>query len=78
MSPKDLELCRKQADKITTKLKRIRESKKISKNELSQRTGLARSAILRIETSQRQPSLLNVLKLCHGLGITFEELLSEG
>lgn len=77
MSPKDLELCKIQADKITANLKRIRETKEISKNELSQRTGLARSAILRIETSQRQPSLLNVLKLCHGLGISLEELISE-
>ena len=77
MSPKELKVCKAKADHIATKLKEIREEKEISKNELSQRTGLARSAILRIETAQRSPSLLNVLKLCHGLEITLEELLSE-
>ena len=77
MSPRELKACKAKADHIATKLKKIREEKEISKNELSQRTGLARSAILRIETAQRSPSLLNVLKLCHGLEITIEELLSE-
>lgn len=77
MSPRELKVCKERAEKITTKLKTIREEKGISKNELSQRTGLARSAILRIETAQRSPSLLNVLKLCHGLEITLDELLSE-
>lgn len=77
MSPKDLKACKQIAEKIVSNFKTIREEKKMSKNELSQRTGLARSAILRIETAQRSPSLLNVIKLCHGLEITLEELLSE-
>jgi len=77
MSPKELKACKAKAEKFTTKLKGIREAKEISKNELSQRTGLARSAILRIETGQRSPSLLNVVKLCHGLEITLEDLLSQ-
>lgn len=77
MNPKELKACKAKADQLTTKLKKIREGNKISKNELSQRTGLARSAILRIETGQRSPSLLNVLKLCHGLEISLEELLNE-
>jgi len=77
MSPKDLKVCKTKADVITTRLRIVREEKEISKNELSQRSGLARSAILRIETGQRSPSLLNVLKLCHGLDITLEELLQK-
>ncbi len=63
--------------KLSNKLHEVREDKNISKNELSQRSGVSRAAIRRIEEGQRSPSLYILLMLCKAMDITLWELLKE-
>lgn len=50
-------------------LKKYREDKKLSKHELSNRCGVDRSMIRKIEIFETQPSLRILLKLGRGLNI---------
>ena len=56
-------------------LKGERESKSISKNELSQRSGLSRAAIRTIENGEKQPSIYSLLKITNGLEVSLLKLL---
>lgn len=55
--------------KVVEELGNIRETNHVSKNELGQLSGLSRSAILRIETSSRQPTLNSLFRISRSLGI---------
>ncbi len=63
--------------KLSQKMRDIREEKNISKNELSQRSGISRAAIRRIEEGQRSPSLYILLMLCRSMEVSLWELLKE-
>ena len=58
-------------------LAECREQTGISKNELSQRTGLSRAAIRLIEEMKRKPTLYTLLRISEGLGVELWELLKE-
>jgi transcriptional regulator with XRE-family HTH domain len=65
----ELKRCQDMVAKVVENLGKIRETNHVSKNELSQLSGLSRSAILRIETSLRQPTLNSLFRLSRALGI---------
>lgn len=52
-----------------------RLKRQISKNELSQRSGISRAAIRTIENGEKQPNIYSLLKICEGLEIELWELL---
>jgi transcriptional regulator with XRE-family HTH domain len=56
------------------RLASLRNSKKLSQEELANRAGLHAVAITYIETGKRLPKLNTVHKLATGLGISVEEL----
>jgi transcriptional regulator with XRE-family HTH domain len=56
------------------RLASLRNSKKLSQEELASRAGLHAVAITYIETGKRLPKLNTVHKLATGLGISVEEL----
>ena len=58
-------------------LEEEREGKQISKNELSQRSGISRATIRTIENGEKQPSIYSLLKISEGLGIELWEILKK-
>ena len=55
----------------------IRVEKALSKNELSQRSGISRATIKRIEEGQRSPSLYILLMLCKAMEVPLWSLIKE-
>lgn len=56
-------------------LKRIRRALGLSQSELAARCNLAPSHIAHFESRRRLPSMLNLLRIKHALGCSWEALL---
>ncbi len=59
-------------------LKRIREGKGISVEDLATASGIHWDSIYRIEREDRAPSLRVALDLANALGVTIDELCGKG
>lgn len=69
--------CNKAVVKLAKRMRDIREKKGVSKRELSQRSGVSRAAIRRIEEGERSPSLYILLLLAGSMDVNLGEVLSE-
>ena len=58
-------------------LQKTREEQSLSKNELSQRSGVSRTSILRIEQGERSPSIYILMLLAKSLDVDLWKLLKE-
>jgi len=58
-------------------LEECRETQLVSKRELSQRTGVSRTAIRMIENGESQPTVYILLKISNGLGLDLWKLLKK-
>jgi transcriptional regulator with XRE-family HTH domain len=56
-------------------LKRARESKDMTLDELQNKTGIDRNTINRYENLRINPSVLGLLKIAHGLDVNVSELI---
>ena len=63
------------ARRICAKFQEIRESQELSKNVVSEKSGLSRSAIMRIEKGERVPSLNTLLRLAKALDVRLSEVI---
>lgn len=70
---------RKERDCFSLTVKRLREDKGITQQELSETSGLHITHIALIEGASytREPKLTTILKLAYGLGLTITELIAE-
>lgn len=59
------------------KIKTIRIDKKLSQEQLASKCDFDRTYISMLERGKRNPSYLNLLKLCNGLEITINRLLED-
>lgn len=57
-------------------LKKAREAKRLSQEELAHLAGFSRSYYTEIETGKRNPSFLNIIKLIKTLGVDANELFA--
>ncbi len=65
-----------QLDKnIAMNLKRIRKSKNMSLDVLSEKTGVSKSMLGQIERGESNPTVATIAKIVDGIRISFEELL---
>ena len=62
------------ADKITS----ICEKRDISKDRLSQLSGISQSSLGRIMAQENLPSLITLEKICIALGVTLSQFFQEG
>lgn len=62
---------------IARRIRRWREAKALTLQELAARSGLATSTVQKIETGQMVPSVAVLLKLAHGLGRRAAELVQD-
>lgn len=62
---------------LATEIKKQRISQNLSQEELASKCGFDRTYISMLERSKRNPSFLNLMKLCDGLKIQIHELLKE-
>ena len=62
---------------VSKRLKQLREKTKTSQNQLSKKSGVAQSAIHKIESESIRPSVDVVERLCNALGITLSEFFQE-
>jgi transcriptional regulator with XRE-family HTH domain len=60
-----------------SRLKQLREGRKLSTSKLSKQSGLSQSFIWRIESGEKQPTLETLKKLSQGLGMSLGELLGQ-
>lgn len=63
---------------LTYQLKRLREERKLTQDDLAKAIGLSRSAITKYETGEREPDLETCKKLASFFNITLDELLNIG
>lgn len=56
------------------KIKQLRESKKLSRYELAELTGLSHMTIYRVESGE-SPTLKTLTKIAKALGVSVEELI---
>jgi transcriptional regulator with XRE-family HTH domain len=63
--------------KISGRVRRWREEKGITQQELATRSGLAISTIHKVETGQMIPSISVLLKVAHGLGRRPTEVVAD-
>ena len=67
----------KSVSTIIDRMKKLRESKKMSQLELSLASGVSQTMISQIESRQRIPTLVTFLKLCDALDVVPELLLGN-
>lgn len=60
---------------LGTKIKKQRLYLKLSQEQLAQKCGFDRTYISMLERGKRNPSFLNLLKLCEGLEVNISEIL---
>jgi len=65
------------AQKIGTHLRKIRESKGISQENLSIEAGYYRTYVGKIEMGQYSPSLHTIWRLAHSLGMSLDEFFKR-
>lgn len=63
---------------FATKLRQIRELRKLSQKDLADRAGMQPSAIAHFEGGRREPSLSNFLVLCKALRVNAAVLAGQG
>ena len=62
-------------DAVGPRLKRLRNDRDVTLAELSERTGISKSTLSRLETGQRRPSLELLLPLAHAYRVPLDELV---
>lgn len=67
----------KELEELATKIKTIRLSKNLTQEALADKCGFDRTYISLLERAKRNPSYLNLLKLCEGLEIKIFELFKN-
>ncbi len=60
---------------IAVNLKRIRKSKNMSLDMLSERTGVSKSMLGQIERGESNPTVATIAKIVEGIHVPFEELI---
>ncbi|MFT6179800.1 MAG: transcriptional regulator with XRE-family HTH domain [Akkermansiaceae bacterium] len=68
--------CRKASTFFSKRLTETREKARLSKNQLSERSGLSQSYLVRLEQGERNPTLETLVRLSHGLEIPLVELVA--
>lgn len=60
------------------KIKKIREERKLSQDDLAKRLGVTRAVISQYETGKRQPKLDQLKKIAAALNCSYLDLIGEG
>ena len=63
---------------IAERVRYLREVKNLSQGDLENRTGLKRCYISRVEHGHTVPSVENLQKIAHGLGMQLYQMLYDG
>ncbi len=58
-------------------LREERERRKLSLNSVAQQAGLSRQTVTFIETEERNPTLMSLLRITAVLGVNLEDLLAK-
>ena len=62
-------------DGVAPRLRRIRELRGLTITEITERTGISKSTVSRLETGQRRPTLELLLALAHVYRVPLDELV---
>lgn len=62
---------------LAKKIKEARTSKNFTQEQLADQCGFDRTYISMLECGKRNPSFLNLIKLCHGLNVHIKNLVEE-
>lgn len=63
---------------VGARLKAIRKQRGITLTELSERTDLSLGFLSKLEHDKTSPTLVNLHKICEAMGVTLNDLLSDG
>jgi len=64
------------SDGLGSHVKRLREVRRLTQDELAERSGLAADTIRRLEHEEFSPSLRTLRKVCKGLGISVSAMFN--
>jgi len=62
---------------ISNNLQKIRETRKLSLDKLSELTGVSKSMLRQIETGKSSPTIATIWKIANGLKVSFTSLLRK-
>ena len=65
------------SSQLATVMLSLRESKTLSKNKLSQQSGVSRQAIRMIESGEREPAAATLYDLAKGMGIPLWKIIKQ-
>jgi transcriptional regulator with XRE-family HTH domain len=65
------------ADALRRELSRLRHARGLTYDELAERSGVARSVLVTVETGAAQASLRTWHAIAHALGIRFADLMAH-
>ena len=68
----------KEQSEFSGRLKKLREEKEISFDEVSNKTGLAKSLLWRYETGKSEPGLSALITLANFFGVTLDWIAGGG
>ena len=63
-------------NRLASKLKHIRQERKLTQEQLAERAGLTREYIARLETGRYDPTLSTIEKLAKALRVKVNDLVS--
>ena len=58
-------------------LRKAREYRNLTQQELAEKTGMKPAAISHFETAQRTPSIPNIIRLCRALSVSPNRMLAK-
>lgn len=61
---------------ICQRIKDLRESNQLNIEQLAYRSGISKGGLSEIDKFKKIPTILTVLKLCNGLGISINEFFN--
>lgn len=64
-------------NEIGTNIKKIRNSKNITLQEVSEKSGLSPGYLSKLERNMNSPTIVNLQKICKALGINMTDLITE-
>ncbi len=65
------------ANRVATNLRALRQTRRMSLDELAQASGVSRAALSQIETNKTNPTIGILWKVAAGFGVPFSELIGE-
>ena len=63
--------------RVALRIKQLRAERNVSQDKLAYAIGMSRSYLAEVETGRRNISMINLERVCGGLGVSLEQFFSD-